>query len=346
MAEEAAEVKEKSDNPPGVALDVGTMFCLSARKKDGKFQLKKLRNVFLDLDSSAKKSLKLSKVNFIDKGDSVVLLGDDALAIANLFNQEVRRPLNKGVVSPSELDAVDILTTIFSQLLGKRRGENEPCYYSVPANPLDSTYNVIYHQAVIGRIITGLGFAANAMNEGQAVVYSNCSKEDFSGIGISFGAGMTNACLCWKSLSAMEFSVARGGDWIDSNSSHSTATTASRIAAVKEKGVNLLDWTQGDPKEARYREAIAVHYKSLILYVLDNFVREFKKVQQAINLPESIPIVISGGTSCAPGFVDLFKEALDSFHGFPVQISEVRHATNPIGAVAEGLLVAALGETA
>lgn len=350
MAEEkSVEATPKASPPPpdpaGVALDVGTMFCVSARQKGSGVELKKLRNVFLELDKDAQRLLKLSKVNFIQKDDSVILLGDDALSVANLFNKEVRRPLNKGVISPTELDAVDVLSTIFSQLVGKPKVDKEVCYYSVPANPLDADYNVIYHQAVIGRILTDiLKFNAKPMNEATAVVYSNCQTEGFSGIGISFGAGMTNVALCWKTISPIQFSVARGGDWIDHNSAKATGGTASKLASIKEKGLNLLDYQSGNPLEVRFREALMVHYKSLILYVLDNFVEEFKKCQQTITLPEPIPIVISGGTSLAGGFVELFKEALAGFKGFPVEVSEVRHATNPLCSVAEGLLVAALSE--
>ena len=62
-------------------------------------------------------------------------------------------------------------------------------------------------------------------------------------------------------------------------------------------------------------------------------------------MPEPIPFVISGGTSKATGFMDVFKGEFDKIRGtFPIKISEVRQAKDPLQAVANGLLVLALEE--
>ena len=53
-----------------------------------------------------------------------------------------------------------------------------------------------------------------------------------------------------------------------------------------------------------------------------------------------LPVVIAGGTSRPKGFVDLFKKKLDE-NGFPLPVKEVRHANDPLHAVARGCLIAA-----
>jgi hypothetical protein len=55
-------------------------------------------------------------------------------------------------------------------------------------------------------------------------------------------------------------------------------------------------------------------------------------------LEEPIPIVVSGGTSMPPGFLDLFKNILSKYT-LPFEISEIRAAKNPLTAVAQGLLI-------
>jgi len=62
-------------------------------------------------------------------------------------------------------------------------------------------------------------------------------------------------------------------------------------------------------------------------------------------LSKPIPIVVSGGTSKAGGFMDLFNEVFETKRKrFPIEISEVRHASEPLNAVAMGMLVLATQE--
>ena len=86
--------------------------------------------------------------------------------------------------------------------------------------------DVIYHQGVFERIISECGFEPIASNEAMAVIFAETAKENFSGIGISFGSGMTNVALAVNSIEGLSFSVARGGDWIDKGASSSIGSTA------------------------------------------------------------------------------------------------------------------------
>jgi hypothetical protein len=76
---------------------------------------------------------------------------------------------------------------------------------------------------------------------------------------------------------------------------------------------------------------------------LDNIKKEFLKSQGTIDLPTAIPIILSGGTALAGNFLDFFKAAFNEIKDqFPIQISEIRLAKDPLNAVAQGLLVAAM----
>ena len=85
----------KKQTPLGVGLDIGTMNIVSARRKDdGQVETSRMRDAFLDLDAGAKRMLKLSGVNFIDHGDDgIIVVGDAAMEMANVFGREARRPL-------------------------------------------------------------------------------------------------------------------------------------------------------------------------------------------------------------------------------------------------------------
>jgi len=328
------------------SIDIGTCFLVSAKPDtNNQIQLKSIRDAFLDMenDPSVKNMLTMSKINYIEAGDKLYLVGDSAVTMANIFKREVRRPLSKGVIAPGELEAEKILLVLIENILGKAKVPEEICYYSVPGNPTDRDMDVVYHQAMFSKLIGSLGYKPIAMNEAAAIVYSNCAAEQFSAISISFGAGMMNIALLFQTIIGMNYSVTNSGDWLDESAAKATGSTASRIQSIKERGINLLDPNDGDPKTVREREALCIYYKSLILRVLESIKTEFEKRRGNIDLPHAIPIVLSGGTSLAKGFKELFEAGFATVKDkFPIAISEIRMAKDPLNAVAQGLLVAAL----
>lgn len=326
---------------PGCGLDVGTMNLVAARETGNQVETKRIRDAFIDLDPEAKKTLRLSKVDYVEKDGNLIVLGDSALNMANLFKREVRRPLSRGVISAGELDAQQILSLLIENVVGKPVVPKEHCFYSVPASPVDDeNQDIIYHTEVFRKILSELGYTPHPMNEAMAIIYSQCAEENFSGLSVSFGSGMGNIALAYQTVKGMDFSVARGGDWIDSHAAKATGSTSARMCAIKEKGVNLAK------PGSRDEEAIALYIRALIKYVLDNIAIQFKKVQASIDLPEPIPFIVSGGTSRAGGFMDVFTEEFEAVkkRGFPIQISELRSARDPMTSVAEGLLLLASQE--
>jgi len=327
-----------SEHKPGVGLDVGTMNIVSARLSGEKVVTKRVRDAFIDLDLEAKKTLRLSKVNYVEEAGNLIVLGDSALTMANLFKREVRRPLARGVISAGELEAQKILSLLVFNVLSHPVIENEHCFYSVPSSPIDDPeQDVVYHQEVFRKILTEHGYMPHPMNEAMAIVYSQCARENFSGLAVSFGSGMCNVALAYQTVKGMEFSLARGGDYIDGHAAKAMGSTASRMCSIKEKGVDLAN------PQSREEEAIVLYVRALIKYCLENIAGQFRRVQNTINLPEPVPFIISGGTTKAGGFIAVFKEEFEAIkkRGFPIPISEIRLATDPMTAVAEGLLILA-----
>lgn len=330
------------------SVDIGTCWLVSAFQDDNReIKLKSIRDAFIDMenDPQVKNMLKISKVDFIESEEKLYVIGDSAIVMANIFKREARRPLSRGIISPGELEAEKILLILIENILGKCQGETkETCYYSVPAPPIENiNADVVYHQAMFSKFVGSLGYKPIALNEAAAIVYSNCAKEQFSAIAISCGAGLVNVCLMYQTVIGMAFSIGRGGDFIDESAARATGTTASRIMSIKERGINLLDPNEGDSKTFREREAISIYYRSLVLYILDAIKKEFLKRQNTIELPNAIPIVLSGGTSLAKNFKEFFETGFATVRKtFPIQISEIRMATDPLNSVAQGLLVAAL----
>lgn len=331
---------------PGIGLDCGTMNFVAARYRmttaEGQTEPKKdiltgrMRDAFLDLPADSKRMLRLNKVNYVEIDGDLIVVGDAAIDYANLFGKEARRPLQAGLISAGEIDAIKVLGVLIKHVLKEPQVSDEVCYFSVPAAPVDADRDVVYHRGVLERIISECGFQPIASNEAMAIIFSEAAAENFSGIGISFGSGMTNVAIALEAMEGLSFSAARGGDWIDAGAAKSVGATAARMCALKESGISLV------APESREQEALAVYYKAHIDYVLDQFVAEFVKIKDKFSIPKPVPIIVSGGTALAGDFLDFFKQTFEAKRRkFPIEISEIRMASNPLNAVAQGLLVQA-----
>ena len=324
----------------GIGLDLGTMNVVSARRTDKGIDTRRMRDAFLDLPPESKKMLKLSGVSYVDRGDEILILGDAALDTANVFGREARRPLSGGLISSSESDSLEVLGLIVRNVLGEPLEPGEHCYFSVPAAPIDvAGRDVVYHRGVFERIVSECGYTPHAANEAMAIIYAETAKEGFSGIAISFGSGMSNVALSSSTIEGLSFSVGRGGDWVDAGVAKSVGSTQARICAIKERGIDL------NAPQGREQEALVFYYKNLVEYVLDQIALQFKTIEGRFSLPKPIPIIISGGTSKPTGFVEFFTRLFETKRKrFPIEISEIRAASDPLNAVANGLLVQALQE--
>lgn len=330
-----------------LGLDIGTAFLACAKQEGGQVSVSSVRDAFLDIeaDPSVLNMLKMSNVSYVQEGNTVYIVGEPALSVANLMKREARRPLSQGVISAGELDAERMLVILLKSILKAPSVEDEKVFYSVPAKSIDRDMDVIYHEAMFKKIIESMGYKATPMNEAAAIVYANCATDGFTAMSSSWGAGMVNTALVYKTMVGMSFSLSKSGDYIDQSAAKAVGTTATRITSIKEKGVDLLDPTVGDPKGLREREAIVVYYRNLIHSVIDSIKKEFKKDNSSIELPDGIPWVISGGTSLAKNFLEFFKREFEKERAtFPINISEIRMAKDPLNDVAKGLLIAAMNE--
>lgn len=344
MSDEVKESKEASTKGEivCVGLDVGTMNLCCARSDSEEIQI--TRNVFLPLDNEEIHISELSEISYIQNEDGeLFIIGSDAFKYANIFGQKVSRPMESGLISPKEIAAIDILTLMIKELVGNIKGKESYCSYSVPAQAIDVGRSITYHENVFARILKSLGINYTSVNEAMAIIYSECAPEKFSGIGISFGAGMANVAVAYKGIEALTFSTARAGDWIDKETGEALGMVPNRVTNIKEKYMQFSgEVSIKNKKTKRILEALYYYHKALIDYTVKKIIKEFdEKVD--IEVDEAIPIVISGGTSMPKGFIQLFKDVISGYD-VPFDVSEIRRAKNPLTAVANGLLVRTMSD--
>lgn len=325
----------------GKGLDVGTAFVYCAQMHGDSVVFRSQRDAFFDVEVSdfAKEIFKKLHVRYIQKGDRLCVVGDEAIRFANIFNRNTRRPMSRGVVSPEEEDALPMIELIIKNVLGLPRRDGEVAYYSVPGDPIDADFDVVYHTNLVRSMIGRWGYTPKPLNEALAVILSELAAENFTGIGLSFGGGMVNVALAHLSVPIFSFSVAKAGDWIDEQAAKVTGSTASKVCAIKEKS---LDLTKTDGL-SRIEHALATYYEHLIEYVLAHIKQEIERTRKMPVFDTPLTMVVSGGTASVPGFITHFKRVLKKIH-FPLQVGEARLASEPLYSVAKGALVMALSD--
>lgn len=337
---EVSTVGDDSGAPLGRGLDVGTANLVASRMdEEGGIEFFPARNAFLDVpeDPYTLKMLKGQGVPYIKRENKLFIIGEDAFELANIFNREMRRPMKHGLISPTDVDAMPMEVELFKKILGPARTDGEMVYYSVPADPIDSTMNIVYHTNIVNGLLERLGYRGTPFNEGQAVIFSELGDDDFTGIGISCGGGMVNVCVGFRSMPVISFSTSKGGDWIDQQAAQVMGCAASKITAIKERGVDI-----NAPKTPE-EEAIVIYYRHLIKYSLDNIIKKFESTKDIPNFPKPVPIAVSGGTSKVGGFTEVFKDEFSKLADrFPIKISDIRRAEDQLNATSKGCLLAAL----
>lgn len=325
----------------GKGLDVGTAFIYAAEKVGDEVAFKIERNAFFDMPYSdhLKAIFEKDRVKYIRKEDQLYVIGNGALRFASLFQRNMRRPLERGVISPNEKDALPVVKLMVENAVGAHRHTGETVYYSTPAQPIDADFDVLYHQRVIDDFLSNLGYTPKPINEGLAVIFSELVGENFTGLALSFGGGMTNVCLANLSVPVISFSIARGGDWIDKQVANAVNQPTSTVAGWKESYLDL------DKKEnlSRIEQASSIYYDILLDYVVGHLKTEFEK--SAVHLENPLTVVVSGGTAKPNGFLKRFQEAIQRVQ-LPLELGEVRLASQPLHSVTKGALIAAIADEA
>lgn len=327
----------------GKGLDVGTANLLAATQDaNGNVVVKSQRNAFIDIEQNDFTRNMLTKmgVQYVILNNKMIVIGDPAFDLANIYNRETRRPMADGMISPKEADAMPIEKLLVDRLLGPPQKKGEICYFSIPGAPLDFDMDVTYHKGMFKDLLGSLGYQAKPIHEGYAVVLSELDDDEelpFTGIGVSCGGGMFNICVAYQAIETLAFATTRGGDWVDQNVARVLGLKGSRATALKEKGVDLRN------PRTREEQAIDIYYRELIRYALTNIADRFSNKQDTPNFPAPVDMVFAGGTSRIGGFIDVVRDELGKMD-FPIPIRDVKRAEDPLTSVARGCLVAAAAD--
>lgn len=174
----------------------------------------------------------------------------------------------------------------------------------------------------------------------KGIVYDLQVEEDhsFSGPNLTIhncGAGMVNICVMSSGDPVIKIATTKSGDFIDRMAAQSTGQTDSVVQVEKENGHFIV----GQEASTPILNAVSSYYVRLIDYTVKQLVHALVNHPNLPKFTHPITIVVSGGTSRAGGFVDAFRSRLLD-EKLPFEVKEVRHATDPLRAVARGCMIA------
>ena len=328
------------NNGSPVGLDVGTSRIVTAHRVDDQFQYQTQLNAFVNLPYSKMTENVLAKENVPHSVHSsgIVVHGNESERFADLLRVETRRPMSRGVLNPEEPQSLTQIQKIIESLIGPAQSKGQKLYFSVPAAAPGAEDSVTYHEASLRQILTEFGYDVRSINEGLAVVYAELESSNYTGIGISCGGGLCNVCLSYMSVPVLSFSVNKGGDFIDTSAASATGDLINRIRITKEDSFHFNGYFAD-----KTLQALSVYYEDMIQALVASMKEAFLSSRSLPKLSRAIPLVLSGGSTMPKGFRDRFEKALLA-SDFPITLSEVRVASNPLESTAKGALVAALSE--
>lgn len=326
----------------GTGLDIGTNMLVAATMGEGGNPIyKRQRDAFFTITPKSevnKKSIRIAlesrRANFIIEGEDFIVVGEDALRMANERNMEARRPMSRGVLSPREKSSLPMIKLIIKSIIGQGDGSDK-LVFSIPAEPVDGDFDIFYHEAMVKTYLREMGFNPTSLNEAFAIAYSELLNDNLTGMCLSFGAGMCNSIVLYDGDPVLQFSVTKGGDWIDQAVGKALDLSASMVQIEKEESNIDLFKPVG-----KIQEAIAVYYGVLISYVLDTIIFELERAKLPM-FRNPVPIVASGGLTLAINFTEKFKAEAET-KKFPFEVKEIRRARDPMNCVANGCLMASI----
>ena len=333
---------EKEIKSVAYSCDPGTMF-FQVADESGKVKI--IRNAFVEIPDmeDVEEILKQNNWQYIKDNDGYYVIGEDSLRVSRMFEKiQLKRPMQDGVLNKNEDKKMLVLSEMIHSTLGKAPDDKSVVCICISSPSVDGSVGSTYHEARLTGMFTRLGWKVKVIEEGYAVVLSECptiEEKDgtiskFSGLGLSCGAGRTNCFLAYKALPVIGMSVAKGGDWIDTQVSNEIGMPISQVTSRKEKELDFTNINYDDD----FLFAMDAFYTAMIKNVFTHFAKKFVEVKSEIDSP--IEIVVAGGTSMPKGFCQKIEKVIKGMQ-LPFTVKAVKPANDPRNAVVLGCLAQA-----
>ena len=323
-----------------IGLDIGTSNIVVYKKGKSEASAQMEPNVFLTVPSTPQTKKILTDINipFLEREDSLNILGNHAEEFANIIGGQTKQPMESGMLNLGEDEGINVIQAILNRLITSPKKENEQLWFSVPGKSIDSPGTAIFNESIFKNYLRNLGYSPQPINEGMAILISELSGGYVTGIGISIGGGMCNICFAYLSIPAVTYSIQMGGNFIDKMVASSVGESPVKIKSIKENGLDL----SGKPKN-NIEHGLHACYDTLFRTVAESLEQVLSKSDTVPKLRQAIPIILSGGTVLAAGSREKFASIIQKVK-LPLDILDIVLAENPLHTTAKGAYLTAIGK--
>lgn len=317
-------------------LDLGTSRIVLATLNGEEVDFSPQLNAFVDIPYSKMTEQMLSREHILHQvdDDHIYVYGNRADEFAKFLDGDTRHPMQGGLLNPTDQECADDRTAARAtvrQGVGGR--EAVPQLAECTAR---SRLGPHLPRALGARHLRETWLSGEGDQRRAGCCLFRLKDANFTGIGMSFGAGMCNMCVAYLGLPVLSVATTRAGDYIDHSAASVTGETPTTVRLHKENGFTLDGMTNGP-----IDRALCVYYADVIetaVEALQNAMAELKKLP---NFHRPIPLVCAGGTAMARDFLPRLQAMIGEAE-LPVRISDVYLAKDPLNATAKGALVGAM----
>lgn len=331
-----------------IALDVGSHEIRSLRIDRGKLIARHCRSAYAVLDDTASNRTLLQQVGvpFATCEGQLLIYGDDADKVTQLFRIPCLELLPGGELPADDPPVRQMIATLVESLIGRAAGSGAICALTLPGTSASGGDWTSQHREFLSRLLRLHGYVPLELSAPQALVLAELGSQAFTGIGLVFGAGSSQAGLIHRGNVVAHCSVPYAGHWIDLR-----LARAQQVHFWDADGNKYLDvdktraWKEAfngslrNPVSSRDQQLADLH-RGMVEFTLREAAMKFAPELKRFGTPDPLPIVVAGGTARIAGFRDLLLDVLPAV-SLPVRVGDVRLVAEDDFTIARGGLIRA-----
>ncbi|MEO1994243.1 MAG: hypothetical protein ABGZ17_03110 [Planctomycetaceae bacterium] len=334
-----------------VALDLGVHEFRTLRREHRRLTAHRFRPVYIVITDTSRNLQTLEQLNIpsVRCDDGLVILGEPAVRVSQLFRQPYHEMLPAGRIDRNDPLSRQMLSTLIESMLPVPASEEDICSLHLPHSGIPSQdpqrvpRTADPDHKLLKHLISLRGYTPSVLSSGMAVVLAEMVATSFTGLGLDIGATSSNAVLAFQGRELAASTTSMGGDWIDERLARACQEFAWDPAGERRLNVHAIEaWKHefsGDltnPHSTR-EHVLSDLYRELLESVVRCLARDLAINSATELISEPVELVYTGGPTRANGFDDLLRDQLRQTP-FPLEVQAIRCANSPY-TVTRGCLI-------
>lgn len=337
-----------------VALDLGCHEFRSLRWEEKSLHARRIPSVYTVLDDSPGPRRFLDQVGipYVPTARGLVTIGEAALDLVELVHSPLVPVLLDNQIPQDDPVGRQVCATLVDILLPAPRQADETCMMVLPGNPTGPHHAHEPAAGFLTRLLRLKGYRPQILHGSTALILAEMSAHQYTGIGISIGAGSVACSATYRGIPVIERTLDIGTRRLEEQLSEENAQYVwdhhgERYLDIVTQQMLLKDpqFSLISPRDAAERKACE-HYGIFLDSIFEELGDLLAAEPRLRRLPTPLPLICSGGSTLLAGFRELVLKQVHRAT-WPIAISDVllsRHY--PYDAVRGAFVQGLVGESA